>query len=52
MIELKPEDPKNRKELEQWLRQREAQFPGEPLSAREYLMVERINSPRPRYSIR
>ncbi len=44
-------DPTNRKELETWLRQREKKQPGVPLSAREYLMVQRLGSARPPYSL-
>jgi hypothetical protein len=50
MNERQESDPRNRKELEEWLRWREREFPGEALSAREYLMVQRVRSSRPAYS--
>lgn len=44
-------DPRNRQELQDWLKRREELWPGKPLSAREYLMVQRLQSSRPPYSI-
>jgi hypothetical protein len=41
-IPLLRADPKNRAELKDWLEDRARHFPGEPLSAREYLMVQRL----------
>lgn len=49
-IPLLESDPKNRRDLEMWLRRREKQRPGEPLNAREYLMVQRLQSTRKAYS--
>lgn len=46
-----PGDPRNREELKEWLKRREEQQPGAPLTAREYLMVQRLTSARPTYSI-
>lgn len=43
-------DPKNRAELKDWLEDR-ARFTTAPLSAREYLMVQRLQSRRPPYSL-
>ena len=43
-------DPRNREELRYWLERREQQFPGEPLSPREYLMVERLRNGRRPYA--
>jgi hypothetical protein len=45
-------DPRNRAELKTWLEDRERHCPGEPLSAREYLMVQRLQSTRKAYSER
>lgn len=47
----KPGDPRNREELKDWLKRREEQFPGQPLDAREYLMVQRLQGRRPAYSL-
>jgi len=44
-------DPRNREELKDWLKRREQLYPGVPLSAREYLMVQRLGSSRPPYSL-
>lgn len=46
-----PTDPRTREELADWLKRREELLPGEPLSAREYLMVERLRMSKPRYSL-
>lgn len=48
-----PTDPRNRQELADWLRRRGELFDGNPppLSAREYLMVQRLQSARAPYSI-
>jgi hypothetical protein len=46
-----PGDPRNREELKDWLERREKLNPGEALTAREYLMVERLRGKRPPYSI-
>lgn len=46
-----PGDPRNREELVEWLKRREEQYPGVPLSPREYLMVQRLKSSRPAYSL-
>lgn len=52
-----PTDPKNRAQLEDWLKRRREilAFEGKPLdtplSAREYLMVQRLTASRPAYSI-
>jgi hypothetical protein len=43
-------DPRNRAELKDWLEDR-ARWTDEPLSAREYLMVRRLQSSRPPYSL-
>jgi hypothetical protein len=43
-------EPRNRSELKDWLERREKLFPGQPLSAREYLMVQRLGSGRPKYA--
>jgi len=45
-----PSDPKSREELAEWLKRREKSLPNEPLSAREYLMVTRLQGGRPPYS--
>lgn len=42
-------DPRNRAELKDWLADR-ARWTIEPLSAREYLMVQRLQSGRKAYS--
>lgn len=42
-------DPKNRAELKDWLEDR-ARWTDAPLSAREYLMVQRLQSTRKAYS--
>jgi hypothetical protein len=44
-------DPRNLKELKDWLERRERLHPGEPLNAREYLMVQQLKANRPAYSI-
>lgn len=45
-------DPKNRAELNEWLTRREEILgKGVPLTPREYLMVQRLGSGRPPYSI-
>jgi len=48
-----PTDPRNRQELQDWLRRRAEQYDGKPppLSAREYLMVQRLGDPKARYSL-
>lgn len=52
-----PTDPKNRAQLEDWLQRRrellalEGKPADTPLSAREYLMVQRLTASRPKYSI-
>lgn len=42
-------DPRNREELKTWLEDR-AKWTDAPLSAREYLMVSRLQSRRKAYS--
>lgn len=42
-------DPKNRAELKTWLEDR-ARWTDAPLNAREYLMVQRLQSTRKAYS--
>jgi hypothetical protein len=44
-------EPRTREQLKDWLAWREQQYPGVPLSAREYLMVQRLKSSRPPYSL-
>lgn len=46
-------DPRNRAELEDWLKRRAEYFKGKPppLSPREYLMVQRLQSTRHPYSL-
>jgi hypothetical protein len=44
-------DPKTREQLQDWLDRREEQFPGEPLDAREVLMIQNLRGKRPPYSI-
>jgi len=52
-----PTDPKNRAQLDDWLKRRQELLALEgkpldtPLSAREYLMVQRLTRSRPAYSI-
>ena len=46
-----PGDPRNREELAEWLKRREHQQPGVPLTPREYLMIQRLGSKRPPYSL-
>lgn len=46
-----PGDPRTRDELKDWLERREKLKPDEPLTAREYLMIERLRGKRPPYSI-
>lgn len=52
-----PGDPRNRKELDDWLKRRQVLLEHEglpadtPLTAREYLMVQTLQSGRPPYSI-
>jgi hypothetical protein len=46
-----PGDPRNRDELKQWLKEREQRHPGTPLTAREYLMVQKLQRRRPPYSL-
>ena len=48
---IRPGDPQTRAELEEWLKRREEVLPGEPLSAREYLMVQRLQAAKPPYSL-
>ena len=55
MIPL-PTDPKNRQDLDDWLKRRREYFerqglPEPALSAREYLMVQRLQAQRPAYSL-
>jgi hypothetical protein len=50
-IPSKPGDPRNRDELEDWRKRRERDKPGQPLDAREYLMVQRLARRRPPYSL-
>lgn len=50
-IPQKPGDPRNREELKDWLERREEDKPGQPLDAREYLMVQRLGRKRPVYSL-
>ena len=45
----RPGDPRNRTELAAWLEDR-AKWTSEPLNAREYLMVQRLQSTRKAYS--
>lgn len=45
-----PADPKTPQDLEFWLQRRREDFPGQALSAREMLMVNRIRQPRHKYS--
>lgn len=50
-------DPKNRAQLDDWLERRRQLLANDgksadtPLSAREYLMVQRLTRSRPAYSI-
>lgn len=52
-----PGDPRNRADLKDWL-ERRAEYharlglPNPPLSAREYLMVQRLQSQRPAYALK
>jgi len=52
-----PTDPKNRAQLDDWLKRRqellvlEGKPADTPLNAREYLMVQRLTHSRPAYSI-
>jgi hypothetical protein len=52
-----PTDPKNRQQLADWLQRRQEllKLDGKPadtpLTAREYLMVQRLQAARPAYSI-
>ena len=45
-----PDDPRNREELKDWLERREEEHPGEPLTPREWIMVQRLNAQRAAYS--
>lgn len=44
-------DPRNRQEIDSWRDRREQLYPGEPLTAREYLMLQRLHATRFPYSI-
>lgn len=44
-------DPKTRDELKDWLKRREELFPGAPLNARQYLMVQWLRGKKPAYSL-
>jgi hypothetical protein len=46
-----PGDPRNREELAHWLKERERNHPGVPLSAREVLMIKSLQTRRPPYSL-
>lgn len=46
-----PGDPRNLRELDLWLKERESEKPNEPMTAREILMIERLRRARGSYSI-
>lgn len=52
-----PDDPLTRKDLDGWMKHRAARLAYEglpadtPLTAREYLMVQKLTSQRPAYSL-
>lgn len=50
MIPTLPTDPKNREQLEAWLKRREEDYPNEPLTAREALMIQGLQNRRKPYS--
>jgi hypothetical protein len=46
-----PNDPRNRDELKEWLKDRKERQPGEPLTPREYVMIHNLKTRRPPYSL-